>query len=129
MENLYIEPRDDTPMIKGNVQNGSFEISGKSLPENVFDFYTPVLNWLEEYAENPKNTTISFKLTYFNTASSKIILDLFLILENIKEAGFEVKVKWYYLINDEDMQEAGTEYSEMVDLDFEEIPWQPGNDS
>jgi hypothetical protein len=129
MENLHIEPSDDSPMIIGNVQKGTLEISGKSLPEDVSAFYTPVLNWLEEYAENPKNTTISFKLTYFNTASSKLILDLFLILENIKEAGYEVKVTWYYPIYDEEMHEAGIEYSEMVDIDFEWIPWQPGNNS
>ena len=76
MEVIKIKGTDDTPTIILDKESGIFEISGRSLPEDVTTFYEPVLNWLDEYQEeaNPK-TVFAFKLVYFNTASSKLILD------------------------------------------------------
>jgi hypothetical protein len=126
MENLIFEEMDDSPRVFFAQDNGKLEISGKSLPENVSTFYGPVLEWLNKYAEKPHpETEITFKLTYFNTASSKILLDLLTILEKMHEEGKKVKVKWYYPEYDEDMRDAGIEYSEMVDLPFEHFTYHP----
>ena len=57
-------------------------------------------------------------MTYFNTASSKIILDILMKLEELHEAGNEVMIEWHYEEDDEDMQEAGEEYSEIVEVPF-----------
>lgn len=120
MEALRIEATDDSPEIILDQEGNCFEISGKSLPEDVVFFYQPVLDWLNEYRKNPKPfTRIDFKLSYFNTASSKLILDIMMILEEMKEEGQGVLVKWISLASDEDMQEAGREYQEMVDVPFE----------
>jgi len=35
------------------------------------------------------------------------------------ENGQKVRVRWYFMADDEDMQEAGEEYAEMVDVPFE----------
>ncbi len=120
MEALRIDPTDDCPSVLLDKSNNKFEISGKSLPEDVVFFYQPILDWLEEYKEAPLDKTIfDFKLVYFNTASSKMILDVLLVLEEIKEEGKDVLVKWHSLSKDEDMQEAGEEYADMVEVDFE----------
>ena len=120
MEALRIEPTDDCPFVILDKDNDKFEISGKSLPEDVVAFYEPLLDWLEEYKSAPLDKTIfDFKLIYFNTASSKMILDVLLVLEEIKEEGKDILVKWHSLSNDEDMQEAGEEYADMVEIDFE----------
>ena len=119
MEKLRIEQTDDCPFVILDKENGRFEISGKSLPEDVIEFYLPVLNWLRNYKNEPsEKTEFNFKLIYFNTASSKLLLDIFMILEEIEEKGNKVIVKWHSLKEDEDMQEAGEEYEEMVDLTF-----------
>ena len=84
METITREGTEDTPKVVLDPSAGTFEISGRSLPEDVNEFYEPILNWLEEYTENPNNETyFVFKLEYFNTASSKMILDIFLKLEEI----------------------------------------------
>jgi hypothetical protein len=57
-------------------------------------------------------------MTYFNTASSKIILDILMKLEELHEDGNEVLIEWHYEEDDEDMQEAGEEYSEIVEVPF-----------
>ena len=120
MEALRKEPTDDCPLVVFDRETGNFELSGKSLPEDVISFYQPLLDWLEEYKSSPLDKTIfDFKLIYFNTASSKLLLDILLILEEIKEEGHEVLVRWHSLSNDEDMQEAGEEYADMVELEFE----------
>ena len=125
MEKLRIEQTDDRPFIILDKENSRFEISGKSLPEDVIEFFLPVLNWLRNYKNDPAELTeFNFKLIYFNTASSKLILDILMILEEINEKGNKVVVKWHSMKEDEDMQEAGEEYEEMVDLTFEHITYE-----
>ena len=124
MEVIKIKGTDDTPSVILDKENELFEISGRSLPEDVTSFYEPILNWLDEYAENPNSKTVfSFKLVYFNTASSKLLLDILMKLEEMYENGNEVLIKWYYPEDDEDMEEAGEEYADIVDIPFEQVSY------
>jgi len=116
MNTIDIKGTEDTPAIILDKAAGKFEISGRSLPEDAAEFYSPVLQWLTEYASAPNsNTDFTVKLEYFNTASSKLILDLLNKVESIKGA----KVIWFHYGDDEDMQEAGQEFSELVEIPFE----------
>ncbi len=122
METIKIQGTEDTPKIILDAENEVMEISGRSLPEDVSAFYEPVLNWLNEYAENPnKKTIFNFKLTYFNTASSKLLLDILMKLEEMHENGNDVLIRWHYPEDDEDMEEAGEEYADIVDVPFEQV--------
>lgn len=124
METLRLEQTDDSPFVELDQESNRFEISGKSLPEDVMDFYNPVLDWLNVYRSDPNpETEFNIKLIYFNTASSKLILDILMIFEEMVEEGHNVLVKWYSLKSDEDMQEAGKEYEEMVDVPFEHVTY------
>lgn len=123
MEALYIEPTNDTPNIILDKGKNHFEISGKSLPEDVNSFYEPVLNWLDKYFADPNpKTSLLFNLDYLNTASSKSLLSLFLILENAVAAGKDVEVIWQYVEDDEDMFDVGEEYSEIIKVPFQIVP-------
>lgn len=116
MEILNLKGTEDTPTILLDKKNGIFEISGRSLPEDSAEFYKPVIEWINAYgAEANPATEFAFKLEYFNTASSKLILDVLSALEEIKG----VKVTWYFHDDDEDMEEAGQEFSELVEIPFE----------
>ena len=120
MEIINLEGTEDTPKIILDKTNKIFEISGRSLPEDSAEFYQPVLDWLNEYTKKALPETIFvFKLEYFNTASSKLILDVLTVLEDIEN----IKVHWYYYEDDEDMEEAGEEFSELVDVEFELKPY------
>ncbi len=122
METIKILGTDDTPTVILDAENDIFELSGRSLPEDVTAFYDPILNWLDEYAASPNpKTVLTFKLVYFNTASSKLLLDILMKLEEMHEDGKDVLVKWYYPEDDEDMQEAGEEYADIVDVPFEQV--------
>jgi hypothetical protein len=124
MENLIIDSTEDSPQVNLNIEDNILELSGRSLPEDVNTFYEPVLSWIEEYAKNPLESTVfNFKLTYFNTASSKVILDILTQFEEMIEEGHQVLVRWHFPDEDEDMREAGEEYSDMVDVPFEMVSY------
>jgi len=124
MEVISITGAQDTPAVLLDRENGKFEISGKSFPADVGQFYKPILDWLEEYAQNPiPKTVFVMKMDYFNTASSKVILDILYKLEDIAGDGHNVEIKWYYPDDDEDMKETGEEYDEIVDVPFELIEY------
>jgi hypothetical protein len=120
MEPLYLDATDETPEVKLDKDKNVFEFNGKSLPEDVVSFYNPVLDWFDEYSDQLNDVTeVKFRLDYFNTASSKMILDVLLKLEEFQDSGKEVKIKWFFAEDDEDMEEAGEEYAEIVDVPFE----------
>jgi hypothetical protein len=110
------------PGITLDLDNKRFEVYGKSCPENVVEFYQPVLDWLDDYKDNAlDHTTFEFRLQYYNTASSKVLFIIMQKLEALVEAGKEVKIKWYYPEDDEALEEAGEEYDDLIDVPFELI--------
>ena len=116
MNVLSLEPTDDTPKVVLDKSSQVFEISGRSLPEDSAEFYQPILDWLNAYKDNPNpSTEFIFKLEYFNTASSKLILDVLTCLEDLEGAS----IIWYFYEDDEDMEEAGEEFSELVEVPFD----------
>ncbi len=122
MEPIQIEGTPKTPTIKFDSATGVFEIKGRSIPENSVEFYKPLIDWLDLYKETPNNkTVVNIKLEYFNTSSSKCILDVFKKLETIHKAKNEVEVNWYYEEDDEDMLEAGEDYESIIRVPFKMI--------
>ena len=130
MEKLIIEPTLNTPSVELNPQKNQFHFSGESRPENVRNFYMPVLVWLENYTaevttedETSKsvNREFHFNFEYFNSTSAKYILDLFKILGNLNTHGVSIGVYWHYEEDDEDMLEAGEDYESIIRVPFKMI--------
>lgn len=117
MENLIIEGTPKTPEVKFLSSNGTLELRGRSIPENSVEFYQPLNEWIDDYSGSPQEkTVIDIKLEYFNTSSSKCILDIFKKLEALR--GTQVAVNWYFEEDDEDMEEAGQDYQAIINLPF-----------
>ncbi len=119
MDNLQIAGSNKTPEILFDSNNNTLSIAGRSIPENSIEFYKPMLAWMEAYAATkPENTTLQIKLEYFNTSSSKCLLDIFKKLETI---GGKCQVEWFYEQDDEDMLEAGEDYEAIVHVPYKMI--------
>lgn len=117
MENLKFEATKYTPQINLDT-TGTISLVGKSYPENTFEFYAPMIKWIEEYFEaNPADTTtVNMEIIYFNSSSSKLFFDLFdLLEENAK--NHTIQINWIYDEENESAQEAGEDFME----DFEEL--------
>ncbi len=122
MSNLNLEGSAKTPTVNFDKGNGTLELKGRSIPENSIEFYKPLNDWIDNYATNPvAETIVDVKLEYFNTSSSKCILDLFKQLEKLNQQDTNVRVNWYFEEDDEDMAEAGEDYQAIIDLPFKMI--------
>jgi hypothetical protein len=122
MENLKLEGSAKTPTVSFDAASGTLELKGRSIPENSVEFYKPLNDWIDTYGSTPKETTtVDIKLEYFNTSSSKCILDLFKQLERLNGKGTEIKVNWYFEEDDEDMEEAGEDYQAIINIPFKMI--------
>ena len=122
MESISIEGSAKTPTVKFDPESGVLEIKGRSIPENSIEFYKPMVDWLDEYASQAqKNTVVNIQLEYFNTSSSKCILDVFKKLEAINKGKSDVLINWYYEEDDEDMLEAGEDYESIIRVPFKMI--------
>lgn len=119
MDPIKIEGTPKTPTVIFDAEKGSVEIKGRSIPENSIEFYKPLIDWLEDYMKEPKELTqVDIQLEYFNTSSSKCILDVFKKLEAIYKGGNEVVINWHYEEDDEDMLEAGEDYQSIIKIPF-----------
>jgi len=122
MLDFKLEGSPKTPTIEFNSGKGYLLIKGRSIPENSIEFYKELIKTLEEYNKNPKaNTKVDIQLEYFNTSSSKCILDVFKKLEKINAGNSEVIINWHYEEDDEDMLEAGEDYQAIINLPFKMI--------
>ena len=119
MEAIILKGTYDTPDVILNAEEGVFEISGRSYPEDTAEFYIPILEWINKYVENPNSETkFTFKLDYFNSSSYKPFLDILVKLGKLNSNGNSVTIQWYYKDGDWDIKEAGEEFSEIVDVPF-----------
>jgi len=124
MENINIDKKDDSPRVVLDYEKGLLEFEGECYPENTFEFFEPILKWFNTYfKDTTKETTINFKLSYFNSATTQVLFDIFDILD---ESGHEMlKINWYY-----DKENKGTfkdyeEFSEeFEDLNIEAVSLQ-----
>ncbi len=128
MENLRIEATDFTPEVDFNIESLTFRLIGVSRPEDVRDFYDQIIDWLTELGDhflkiNPADRGLNkiwmeFRLSYFNSASSKLIIEILNHLKKFKAHGIDLEINWYYDEGDEQMRDDGEELAEACDLEF-----------
>ncbi len=120
MERLVYAGTNMTPHIIFDKSEAVFSMIGTSRPENPYEYYKPIFSWLNTYFENPNDTTsFHVELDYFNTSTSKILLDIFEIFEKNTLKGIHIHVNWFYQSDDDEMMEAGEELLNLVDISFE----------
>ncbi len=114
MKVIFVEETKGTPRVEFN-PNGDMLIAGRSLPEDPFSFYNPLLDWVNECTLQSINFDI--RLEYMNTSSSKQIYSL---LSNIAENKHitSATINWYYEEGDDDGFETGKEFESMFKMPF-----------
>jgi hypothetical protein len=122
MEKYNHKGNDKTPTINFDLTTGVLELKGWSIPDNSIEFYVPLMEALDVYANavQPK-TKVTVEIEYFNTSSSKCLLNVFKKLEKINRGGSEVEINWHYEKDDEDMAQAGEDYQNIVNLPFKMV--------
>ena len=103
MENLIIEGSHGDffiPSINFDASSGILEIAGESYLEDTVDFYKPVLQWIRDYIAIKKPIILDVKLIYFNTSSSRSILDILYLIKDYQDDGGNITVNWHILNED-----------------------------
>ncbi|MBN2484744.1 MAG: DUF1987 domain-containing protein [Bacteroidales bacterium] len=109
MKSLVIKSETDAPYypsVNFDAESGVCEIAGESYMEEAYKFYLPLINWIKEFILNEKRPlTLNFKLIYFNTSSSRLIVDILETLRKLREDGHKIKVNWYFDPDDPDVKD------------------------
>jgi len=111
---IFIDSTHKSPLIEGNIDEGTLFIQGKSIPEDAKQFYLPLLNWALNLKDSPaEKIEVIADLEYFNTSTSSILLTLFRMIEKIS-LDKPASIKWIYEEDDLDMEEVGEDYQLML---------------
>lgn len=121
---LKIEATEKTPKIEFNPAKNELVMEGICIPEQTHDFFKPVLSFINSLETTPpKEFTLTTNLHFFNTGSARYILEVMKNTLKLKEKGVNVKYKWHYNEEDEDIEEAGRSYSFILNEPFEMVPF------
>jgi hypothetical protein len=126
MQSLRIKETATTPEIDLDAEKARLSFSGESYPENALDFYRKITDWIKDFlAEHKGDVKVDFNLIYFNTSSSKAIMDLLDYLDEYHKSGAgEVNIVWRYQEDDEDIMESGEEFAEGLSLNYELVSYE-----
>lgn len=123
---LYIQATAHTPLIK--FENGILSISGRSIPEDSISFFEPLFKSIAEYSKDPlPHTEVNLMLEYSNSSTNRALMSIFELLKEVYRKGFSVTVNWYYLFDDKEMFDLGSDFKDIINLpvaliEVEEFP-------
>jgi hypothetical protein len=107
LKSLFVDSTSKTPQIDLNNITGELIFHGRSIPENAAELYTQVLEWLNEYIENPRQTTnLRLNLEYFNTSSSIWLAKIVKVLCSINNIENTLLIHLYFNIEEFDNMQA-----------------------
>lgn len=113
MSELNIASTQSTPAIHGDWVAGVLAMQGDSYPENSFELYDQVIQWVERFlGQEPRPLALQLRLLYLNTSSIKAMMDIFDLLEEAHVQGREVSVTWLYDSRNERVAELAEEFRE-----------------
>jgi len=123
MERIKISEGERTPKVLFDGNNGILRISGRSIPEDTKVFYQVIVDGIDEYAKDPQDLlSVTIDFEFFNTSSARELLKIFRKLASFE---FKSEIAWVFEEGDEDMEEAGRDYADMVPeigFEFIEVP-------
>jgi len=117
MKNIALSSTSSTPSILFTPSEGKLEIRGRSIPENSIEFYKELLDYIDEYIDNPHKTTeVVIQLEYYNSSSAVCILNLLRKLKQLTKKGHQVSIEWLYEEEDEDTYNAGKNFQGVLEI-------------
>ncbi|MBF0136022.1 MAG: DUF1987 domain-containing protein [Magnetococcus sp. DMHC-1] len=125
MDNIHIKSSERAPAIDFDFSSNQFALQGESYPENVAEFYGPILNKFKEHVTGLAGASLifDFDLIYFNSSSAKVLMGLFDTLDQVAAKGNKVVINWHFEADDDNMQELGEEFGEeLSNAEFNLVP-------
>lgn len=124
MSDLSIVATSTTPGIEASWSSGRLCLRGDSYPENSFDFFQPVIAWLQAYLAERRPLSLEVGLAYLNTSSVRVMMDLLDMLEEAFGQGVNVELTWFYEPGNERVAELAEEFKEDCTFPYAVLPRQ-----
>ncbi|MDN0085689.1 biofilm regulation phosphoprotein SiaC [Crenobacter sp. SG2305] len=123
MQDLNVAGTDSIPSIQASWASGRLEMKGDSYPENAFELYQPVIDWIEVFLKTENRPLLmQLQLLYLNTSSIRAMMDMLDLLEDAHKQGKPVGVTWLYERDNERVAELAEEFREDYTLRFDIVP-------
>jgi len=110
MQPLIVQPTNYSPYVMFD-PSGDLCVKGRSLMLDPVSFYQPLIEWVTQL--NTPLVNFVIELDYFNTSSSKKMLELLKILNDHADIQ-EFRVIWGFESDDEDILEKGHIFEERL---------------
>jgi hypothetical protein len=115
---ILIDKTVDCPYINFS-EEGIIDIEGRSIAEDVFSFWQPLMEWISEYCKKPAEfTSVVINLEYTNSSSNKYINEILRKLEGCHAQGNRMLITWKYEDDDESIFQLGKDFEAMTTLPF-----------
>lgn len=113
MQKLEVSKTISTPHMIIDEENNYLLLSGESFPENIVNFYEPLTAWLESYlATDFPIFTFDCRLVYFNSSTSKLLMNILGAMNSAAARGKNVIVNWHSSKENDVIIECGEEFGE-----------------
>lgn len=109
LDNLDIPASETTPGVVFDPQARELRFEGESYPEDVHEFFAPIMDWIDASISSDSRLTVVLRLWYLNTGSTKALLVILRMLAEKASSGAAIDVIWCHLPDLELMREAGEE--------------------
>jgi hypothetical protein len=114
---VRIEKTRNTPYF--GISEGLIEIKGRSIPEDSFEFFEPIVDTIKQYLDSSNDpVTFNIHLDYVNSGSKKYLTNILKILEDYTGRGIEVNINWLFDKDDESIMELGQDLASLLQLQF-----------
>ncbi len=106
-----------SPRVNLDPDKGLVELGGRSIPENTESVYRPLIEWIEEYKEQPQEkTVVKIDFEYFNSSSAEYLMRFLEYFSTLKKSGYEVVINWFY--DDDELLEYGEDFQDVLEMKF-----------
>lgn len=120
MNDILIAATQSSPGVHADTAAGVLHLSGDSYPENAFELFGPVIDWVERHlAGGDAPLRLELRLLYLNTSSIRAMIDIFDLLETAHGEGRAVSVRWFYDERNERVRELAEEFAEDCTFPFQ----------
>lgn len=124
MHDYYLARTSHSPEVNFQFSRHHLSMTGEAYPENANDFFLPILSQLNHYLSHTDHQHIifDFRLTYFNSAATKMLYTLFGMLNDSASSKNRITLNWFHDPEDDTILEFGEGVQDdFLSLDFHAI--------
>jgi len=111
---LERERTDLTPFVLIDEEKGYMKLEGESYHENVIAFFKEINDWLSDFLDKKFDAfTFDCELVYFNSSTVKVLLNMFLDMDNSSNSK-SITVNWITTKKNEIIIECGEDFKDDI---------------